>query len=175
VCALLLSLSLSQQSPTLFFPNNHTSSRQTSQTGKKPNMTIKFTNFSGGSSEHPNMPMRPKNQSSTPSLVQVLSLPSEDGLLVKIQPPKMPSNGSQHLVASPCDIVLAIDVSGSMGTDAPAPEMAGEEKEEYGLSVLDLVKHAARTILETLDAKDRLGIVTFASQSKVGISSTEKH
>jgi hypothetical protein len=45
---------------------------------------------------------------------------------------------------------------------------SGEEEEEYGLSVLDLVKHAARTIIETLDARDRLGIVAFSTRTEVG-------
>ena len=67
----------------------------------------------------------------------------------------------------PCDIVLVIDVSGSMGADARVPTNPGETSERFGLSVLDLVKHAALTILETLDDEDRLGIVTFASKAKV--------
>ncbi|KAJ4303860.1 hypothetical protein N0V88_001457 [Collariella sp. IMI 366227] len=99
--------------------------------------------------------------------VQLYPFESKDGLLVKIQPPKEPAN--EKLDHVPCDIILCIDVSGSMSADAPVPTKPGEkEEEEYsGLSVLDLVKHAARTILETLDATDRLGIVTFASQSNM--------
>lgn len=64
----------------------------------------------------------------------------------------------------PCDIALVIDVSGSMGCDAPVP---GETTEKTGLSVLDLVKHACRTILSTMDERDRLAIVTFSTRSKV--------
>lgn len=114
----------------------------------------------------PDLPLRLQAGGPSPSLVQVHPLPSKDGLLIKVQPPRDPSGG--NLSPSPCDLVLAIDVSGSMRARAPAPEMAGVENEEYDLTVLDLVKHAARTILETLDAKDRLGIVTFASRSQVG-------
>ncbi|KXH38565.1 von Willebrand factor type A domain-containing protein [Colletotrichum simmondsii] len=87
-----------------------------------------------------------------------------DGILAKITPPKQPLKPTVHV---PCDIVLVIDVSGSMGANAPIPANPGEVAENYGLSVLDLVKHAALTIVETLDEGDRLGIVTFASQVKI--------
>lgn len=91
-----------------------------------------------------------------------------DGVLVKIQPPMHPANRDLHHV--PCDIVLSIDVSYSMISDAPMPKVSGEEDESNefaGFSTLDLVKHAARTIMETLDSKDRLGIVTFSTNTKV--------
>lgn len=91
-------------------------------------------------------------------------LPSREGLLAKITPPREPSKPLAHV---PCDIVLVIDVSGSMGCAAPVPTNPGEKAENNGLSVLDLVKHAARTILETMGDGDRLGIVTFASRAKV--------
>lgn len=62
-----------------------------------------------------------------------------------------------------------IDASSSMSAEAPIPTNNLSEKERNGLSVLDLVKHAARTILETLDLdeNDRLGIVTFSSEAKI--------
>ncbi|KAK1573544.1 von Willebrand factor type A domain-containing protein [Colletotrichum navitas] len=91
-------------------------------------------------------------------------LASQDGLIAKVTPPTQPSKPTVHV---PCDIVLIIDVSGSMGCNAPVPANPGEKTENYGLSVLDLVKHAARTVLETLNEGDRLGIVTFASKAKV--------
>lgn len=84
------------------------------------------------------------------------------GLIVKVQPPHNHPNPNLHHV--PCDIVLVIDVSGSMSFDAPVP---GDGKERTGLSVLDLTKHAALTILETMDERDRLGIVTFGSEAKI--------
>ena len=82
-----------------------------------------------------------------------------------MSPPKEPQNlNSGHV---PCDIVLIIDVSGSMGIDAPVPTHPGEPEERNGLNVLDLVKHASLTILESLNETDRLGIVTFSSKARV--------
>lgn len=86
---------------------------------------------------------------------------SSTALIASVQPPLQPKD--VHHV--PCDIVLVIDVSGSMGADAPAPGAA--DGENTGLSVLDVVRHAALTIVETLDERDRLGIVTFASSVEV--------
>lgn len=130
-------------------------------------------NPDGSGSENPTLPMRQKaeqEQSATAPEVQLhpLASPSQDGLLVKIQPPREPAGASPTQSRAPCDIVLSIDVSGSMNSAARAPTREGEVAEDLGLSVLDLVKHAARTILETLDERDRLGLVTFASASSVG-------
>ncbi|KAJ9142426.1 U-box domain-containing protein [Pleurostoma richardsiae] len=100
------------------------------------------------------------------AVVAIQPLASRDGLIVKVQPPMAPEHRHPSRSHVPCDIVLVIDVSGSMGSDAPAPSNAGAKAERNGLSVLDLTKHAARTILETLDDSDRLGIVTFATKAK---------
>jgi hypothetical protein len=110
------------------------------------------------------LPSRPKEDASKLDL-QIHPLGVHDGLIVKVKPPRDHSNPSIHHV--PCDIVLVIDVSGSMGSNAPVPTNPGEAKEEYGLSVLDLTKHAARTILETLGSEDRLGLVAFDTNATV--------
>lgn len=107
------------------------------------------------------------NSTQQTASLQLHPLLSKDALIVQVRPPVAPDAVSigetrRHV---PCDIVLVIDVSGSMGVRADVP---GEEPgESPGLSVLDLTKHAAFTILETLDAGDRLGIVTFSSKSQV--------
>ncbi|QDS77563.1 hypothetical protein FKW77_001312 [Venturia effusa] len=91
-------------------------------------------------------------------------LPEQDGILISVTPPKQPKSEIKHV---PSDIVLVIDVSGSMGCEAPVPTMSPSKRERNGLSVLDLVKHAARTIIETLDENDRLGLVTFSVDARV--------
>ncbi|KAI1612150.1 U-box domain-containing protein [Exophiala viscosa] len=89
----------------------------------------------------------------------------DDHFLVSIQPPKVPKDGLKRIS---CDIVLVIDVSGSMNEAASLPDVADKnERESTGLSILDLTKHAARTILESLTDNDRLGIVTFSSDAKI--------
>ncbi|KAM7190240.1 hint domain containing protein [Rhypophila sp. PSN 637] len=107
------------------------------------------------------IPHRPSNHET--ATLELHPVPGK-GLIVKVDPPREPSISLEHV---PCDLVLAIDISGSMIADAPVPTKPGEEAESTGLSVLDLVKHAARTIVETLNENDRLGIVTFSSASTV--------
>ncbi|KAF2092750.1 hypothetical protein NA57DRAFT_49815 [Rhizodiscina lignyota] len=93
-----------------------------------------------------------------PLSVQVRAT-AEDGILVSIQPPVSPSQNINHV---PCAIVLAIDVSGSMSKEAALPQ----GQESTGLTILDLVKHAARTIVATLNDGDRLALVTFSNEAK---------
>jgi len=103
--------------------------------------------------------------------VQLHPLPEKDAMVVSIHPPLRPL---ENIPRVPCDIVLVIDVSGSMQASAPLPTTDDTgNRQETGLSVLDLTKHAARTIIQTLNEKDRLGVVTFSSDAKVSsISAT---
>jgi hypothetical protein len=88
-----------------------------------------------------------------------------NSIIISVKPPDSPSKSIDHVS---CDIVLVIDTSGSMHEEAPVPgASSGSRESDTGLSLLDLTKHAAKTIVETLNEKDRLGIVTYSSEAKV--------
>jgi len=70
-----------------------------------------------------------------------------------------PPNGTTR---TPTDIVCVIDVSGSMGINATVQNAA----ESNNLSILDIVKHAVKTIIATLQPCDRLGLVSYSTQAK---------
>ena len=70
----------------------------------------------------------------------------------------------QEETRSPCDICCVVDTSGSMSDRA---EIQNDKNEQYGLSQLDLVKHALKTIVQSLQIQDRLAIVSFSDHAKV--------
>lgn len=63
---------------------------------------------------------------------------------------------------TPCDICCVIDISGSMGTEVDMKDANGST-EKSGLSILDIVKHAIKTIINNLNEEDRLSIISFHS------------
>lgn len=76
---------------------------------------------------------------------------------VSIQP-------SSNEIRSPCDICCVVDTSGSMKEHA---EIQNDKNERYGLSQLELVKHALKTIVHSLEIQDRLSIVSFSDSAKI--------
>jgi Mg-chelatase subunit ChlD len=74
----------------------------------------------------------------------------------------VPPNGTTR---TPTDIVCVIDVSGSMGINATVQNASGG-LESNNLSILDIVKHAVKTIIATLQPCDRLGLVSYSTQAK---------
>lgn len=119
----------------------------------------------------------PTTSDPTAVAVSIHPLPENDaagGVIVKVTPPKIPADDKKasHV---PCDITLVIDVSSSMNNRAPVPRDLDEPDketddhpvEDQGLSVLDLVKHSCRTILSSMDERDRLAIVTFSGSSNI--------
>jgi hypothetical protein len=69
------------------------------------------------------------------------------------------------------DNVLCIDVSGSMDEGVKRLGEDGEEVDD-GLSTLDVVKHAACTTVKSANSTDRIGIVTFSTDSKTLLGMT---
>ncbi|CAF2367157.1 unnamed protein product [Rotaria sp. Silwood2] len=79
---------------------------------------------------------------------------------ISIQPPEGIG------IRAPCDICCVVDTSGSMGTEVEIQGVSND-REKYGLSQLDLVKHALKTIIHSLTQNDRLAIVSFANSATV--------
>lgn len=61
------------------------------------------------------------------------------------------------------DIFLVIDHSGSMNAPVEAKNKEGNNLES-GMSIQDIVNHAAKTIAKTLDKNSRLGVIAFDSE-----------
>lgn len=104
--------------------------------------------------------------------IDINILPGDDGAIISVISPERPEDSKIADSHVPVDIVLVIDVSGSMNAAAPVPSEASAAdgvREDFNLSVLDLTKHAARTILETLNEGDRLAIVTFSHAATVSV------
>ena len=63
---------------------------------------------------------------------------------------------------APCDICCVVDVSGSMGSEAKTKNDKGDV-ESHGLTLLDIVKHAVKTVVMCMEDKDRLSLVVYDS------------
>ena len=63
-------------------------------------------------------------------------------------------------VRKPVDVCCVVDISGSMGFIAKYEAEDGTMKDD-GLSMLDVVKHAVKTVMHTLGDEDRLALVAF--------------
>lgn len=86
------------------------------------------------------------------------------GVEICVQPP----DGS---VSMPMDIVLVVDVSGSM--DAAAMVDQGGQAVDVGFSVMDITKHALNTVIEALKPQDRMCIVAFSTSASVVMPMTQ--
>jgi len=86
---------------------------------------------------------------------------SEEGVPIMVE--VIPPEGTAR---TPVDICLVVDVSGSMGAEATLQNDAGQEA-GHGLSVLDVVKHALKTIIRNLGDHDRLAIVSYANAAEM--------
>lgn len=67
---------------------------------------------------------------------------------------------------APVNMVLVIDVSASMGSEATMKNDQGQE-ESHGFSLLDIVKQASHTVRVCLNEKDCLSIVSYSREGTV--------
>merc|ERR1719502_791828 len=67
---------------------------------------------------------------------------------------------------APIDVCCVIDVSGSMGATATIKNESGQS-ESNGLTVLDVVKHGVRAMMEVLTPQDSMSIVEYATTARV--------
>ncbi|KAF8518355.1 hint-domain-containing protein [Hysterangium stoloniferum] len=95
--------------------------------------------------------------------------PSNKEVLVSLVPPRAPVNRSGEVLSTraPVDVCCVIDVSGSMQSELKAILEEGSSTEFTGLSTLDVVKHAVKTIMATMTDDDRIAIVTFSDAAEI--------
>ena len=66
----------------------------------------------------------------------------------------------------PQDICVIVDVSGSMQTEGTMKNQKGQV-ERHGLSILDIVKHAVKTIISITESMDRISLVKYSTTASV--------
>ena len=64
----------------------------------------------------------------------------------------------------PIDIIVIIDISGSM--DSIAYIQQNGNKVDIGYTILDITKHAIFTIIESINQNDRISIITFSDTAE---------
>ena len=89
----------------------------------------------------------------------------DDRLKISVIPPTLAKGAKRP----PAIICCVVDVSGSMGSEAVIKDTNGKT-ESHGLSILDLVKHAIKTIIHCLEDTDYLSIVSYSSKAKVELN-----
>eukprot|EP00038_Savillea_parva_P018308 m.23030 g.23030 ORF g.23030 m.23030 type:complete len:874 (-) comp4048_c0_seq1:218-2839(-) len=98
----------------------------------------------------------------TVTAVSALELGDDVVVHVKMTPPERPTVGPRPRL----DLCCVIDVSGSMNAEATLKDDAGNEEGD-GLSVLDVVRHGVKTIMQLLGDGDRLAVVMYSSKAAV--------
>jgi hypothetical protein len=123
----------------------------------RPNRALKQAIDEYRHSMQPNNQLNPSATELKPSELTVFGNYADGFVHISIHPPA-------DTARSPCDICCVVDTSGSMAVQA---EIQNDTNEKFGLSQLDLVKHALKTIIHSLQPQDRLSLVSFANSATV--------
>jgi len=125
----------------------------------KPNRALKdaIEDYKRGYSEKKVTEENNHNYDMNPVVAKCIS--SENILMLEFN---NPVGVDRHAV----DIVLLLDASGSMDSEATVTNSSGE-KESHGLTLLDIVKHGSRTIINCLGSSDRVCIVSYSDNAVV--------
>lgn len=67
----------------------------------------------------------------------------------------------------PMDVVCIVDISYSMCGSAACQTDGKTEYEDLGFSLIDLVKHAVKTVVKVMRPEDRLALVLFDDRIEV--------
>jgi hypothetical protein len=123
----------------------------------RPNRALKQAIDEYRQSKEPNNQSNASATELKPSELTVFGNYADGFVHISIHPPA-------DATRSPCDICCVVDTSGSMAVQA---EIQNDTNEKFGLSQLDLVKHALKTIIHSLQPQDRLSLVSFANSATV--------
>jgi len=68
------------------------------------------------------------------------------------------------------DVCCVVDVSGSMGSAASYEDPDTKQVTDDGLSILDVVKHAVKTVIHLLKPEDRFSLVSFDEKAETAFA-----
>ncbi|XWV25785.1 hypothetical protein QJ857_gp1303 [Tupanvirus soda lake] len=91
---------------------------------------------------------------------------SSDLTMFRIKSPK------DLTIRAPLNICCVIDVSGSMANEAQIKDGTTEQS-RYGFSLLDIVKHAVLTIVESLGSNDYFSLISFSTNAAIHLIPTK--
>jgi len=118
----------------------------------------------------PTMTRGESYQPGGPDVAIIPGAVNEDGttdVLVRISPPDS-ADGSR----APSDIVCVVDVSGSMAKSATIQGPKDQPNESDGLTVLDITKHAVRTVIHSLKPGDNFSLVSYSNSATTNLPLT---
>lgn len=76
--------------------------------------------------------------------------------------------------SSGCRLVCVIDTSGSMNSTLDVENVDSGVRESSGISILELIKHAIRTVIAMMSPKDSLALVSFNDEADILLPMTRQ-